>query len=78
MSDSTLRIEYALAKQVPEIARVARFDTAYGELRLTGGDAKKVAALVSKLLRVKLTTARAYEKRTASPTANTTRAPGQS
>jgi hypothetical protein len=36
MSDSTLRIEYALAKQVPEIARVARFDTAYGELRLTG------------------------------------------
>ena len=48
------RILYALSKQVPEIACEAHFETAYGGLTLYGADARKVAALVERLLRARL------------------------
>lgn len=47
-------IEYALAKQVPDIAVHAVFETNYGQLRLEYGDSQKVAGLVEKLLRAQL------------------------
>jgi len=47
-------IRYALSKQVPDIAYWAMFETCYGPLKLTGADARKIAALVEKLLRAKL------------------------
>ncbi len=47
-------IRYALSKQVPDIARCARFETSYGELHLYGADARKIAALVERLLRARL------------------------
>lgn len=50
----TDRIRYALSKQVSDIAHEARFDTRYGELHLVGADARKIAALVEKLLRARL------------------------
>ncbi|MGQ0801817.1 MAG: hypothetical protein ACT4NL_17105 [Pseudomarimonas sp.] len=50
----TIHIRYALSKQVPSIAAEARFETSYGELHLHGADARKIAALVDKLLRAKL------------------------
>jgi hypothetical protein len=50
----TDRIGYALSKQVPSIAHEARFETTYGELHLYGADARKIAALVERLLRAKL------------------------
>jgi len=49
-----LSILYALAKQVPDMAREVRIETGYGELALYGADARKVAALVERLLRAKL------------------------
>ena len=45
---------YALAKQVPDLAVHATFETNYGTLRLDYEDSQKVAALVEKLLRKKL------------------------
>lgn len=47
-------IRYALSKQVPDIAYEARFETSYGALSLVGADARKVAALVERLLRSRL------------------------
>lgn len=47
-------IEYALAKQVPDIRCHAVFETNYGQLQLDDLDAHKVAVLVEKLLRAKL------------------------
>jgi len=47
-------VAYALAKQVPDLATQAVFDTNYGSLRLDHVDSQKVAALVEKLLRKKL------------------------
>lgn len=47
-------IRYALSKQVSDIARCARFETSYGELHLYEADARKIAALVERLLRAKL------------------------
>lgn len=47
-------LSYALAKQVPGIARRAVFDTDYGTLCLDSDDSQKVAAFVEKLLRKKL------------------------
>lgn len=47
-------IEYALAKQVPDIACHAVFETNYGQLRLDAEDSQEVAALVERLLRKKL------------------------
>ena len=38
-------IRYALSKQVPDIAHWATFSTNSGELRLTGADARRIAAL---------------------------------
>lgn len=47
-------IQYALAKQVPDIACHAVFETNYGQLQLDSEDSKKVADLVERLLRAKL------------------------
>lgn len=47
-------LSYALAKQVPDLATHATFETNYGQLRLDYDDSQKVAALVEKLLRKKL------------------------
>lgn len=49
------QLSYALAKQVPDIARNnALFETNYGRLTLDDADSKKVAKLVEKLLQRKL------------------------
>lgn len=55
-------IRYALCKQVPDIAVWATFSTSYGELRLVGADARKIAALVEKLLRARLRQAERREQ----------------
>jgi len=47
-------IRYALSKQVPAMAYEVRIETSYGELALYGADARKVAALVEKLLHARL------------------------
>lgn len=52
--ETLLHIEYALAKQVPDIRCHAVFETNYGQLRLDDLDSHKVAVLVEKLLRAKL------------------------
>lgn len=43
-------INYALAKQVPSIEREAIFQTDYGELRLYGEDAERIAEVVRDIL----------------------------
>lgn len=43
-------INYALAKQVPSIKREAIFQTDYGELRLYGEDAERIAEVVRDIL----------------------------
>ena len=50
-------IGYALSKQVPDMARGVILQTAYGELTLDGRDAERVAALVRRLLEVRLRSA---------------------
>jgi len=47
-------LSYALAKQVPDIARRAVFDTDYGSLRLDPEDSKQVGELVERLLKKRL------------------------
>lgn len=47
-------IQYALAKQVPDMERGCVIETNYGSLSLEPEDAQKVAALVGQLLREKL------------------------
>jgi hypothetical protein len=47
-------IRYALAKQVRAIAYGVTLHCDYGDLRLEGHDAEKVAALVQKLLTAQL------------------------
>jgi hypothetical protein len=47
-------IRYALSKQVPDMAREVRIETSYGTLYLYGADARKIAALVERLMRAKL------------------------
>lgn len=47
-------IRYALNKQVGYIAWCAVFDTDYGDLKLSGDDARKIALLVEKILLRKL------------------------
>lgn len=54
MNDALFRLEYALAKQVPDMARGCTIETNYGGIQLEPEDAQKVAALVEKLLRNKL------------------------
>ena len=49
-----IHILYALSKQVPDMAREVRIETSYGTVNLYGADARKVAALVERLLRAKL------------------------
>jgi hypothetical protein len=49
-----LELSYALAKQVPDVALHATFETNYGTLRLDYEDSQKVAELVEKLLLKKL------------------------
>jgi hypothetical protein len=58
----TDRIRYALSKQVPDMAREVRIETSYGELHLVGADARKIAALVEKLLRARLRQAERLEQ----------------
>jgi len=58
----TDRIRYALSKQVPDMAREVRIETSYGELQLYGADARKIAALVDKLLRARLRQAERLEQ----------------
>jgi hypothetical protein len=48
------QIMYALCEQVPQIAYCAKLETTYGGLTLSGADARKIAALVDKLLRARL------------------------
>lgn len=52
--EERLATEYALAKQIPDIACHAVFETNYGQLRLDYEDSQKVAELVERLLRAKL------------------------
>lgn len=52
--EDTLRVEYALAKQVPDMARGCTIETNYGSIQLAPEDAQKVAVLVANLLRKKL------------------------
>ena len=57
MSDTTKEhddLRYALAKQVPDMARGLTISTRYGDLQIDGDDAVRVAALVERLLRKKL------------------------
>ena len=54
--EQATRTEYALSKQVPDIACHAVFETNYGQLTLDYEDSQKVAALVERLLRKKLET----------------------
>lgn len=58
----TDRIRYALSKQVPDMAREVRIETSYGELQLYGADARRIAALVEKLLRARLRQAERREQ----------------
>jgi hypothetical protein len=58
----TDRIRYALSKQVPDMAHEVRIETSYGELQLYGADARKIAALVEKLLRARLRQAERREQ----------------
>lgn len=51
---TTDEIGYALSKQVPDLTRGVILQTAYGELALHGRDAERVAALVQRLLEVRL------------------------
>lgn len=51
---TTLELEYALAKQVPDMARGSAIETNYGTIRLDPEDSQKVAAFVEKLLRKKI------------------------
>jgi len=53
MSQS-MKVAYALAKQVPDIAVHAVFETNYGQLTLDYDDSQKVAKFVEKLLCRKL------------------------
>lgn len=54
--EERLRIEYALAKQIPELVRGGHVlvQTNYGSIDLAGDDAAKVGALLEKLWRKKL------------------------
>lgn len=59
-------IRYALSKQVPDLTDRVSLSTNYGKLVLEGGEAEKVAALVKKLLRTRLSK---LEKAKATPSA---------
>lgn len=52
--EGILHVQYALAKQVPDIKLYARFETRYGHLGLTLEESEKVGALVEKLLEKRL------------------------
>lgn len=53
-TDEIRSIEYALAKQVPDMQRGCTIETNYGGIRLDPADAAQVSALVERLLRAKL------------------------
>jgi len=46
--------QYALAKQVPDMARGCTIHTNYGELKLSPDEAAKLAKAVEKLLKKRL------------------------
>lgn len=52
--DTVLRLQYALAKQVPDMSRGCTIETSYGGIQLEPEDSQKVAALVEKLLTKRL------------------------
>jgi hypothetical protein len=58
-AENVQAISYALAKQVPDIACHAVFETNYGQLQLDCRDSRTVAKLVEQLLRRKLKRAQA-------------------
>ena len=62
MSDATLTISYALAKQVPAMERDFTIETNYGPIQFEGEEARSVITSVRKLLELKL---KAAEKREA-------------
>jgi hypothetical protein len=48
--DQKLQTEYALAKQVPDMARGCTIHTNYGEIELAPDEAATLAKIVEKLL----------------------------
>jgi hypothetical protein len=48
--DEKQQTEYALAKQVPDMARGCAIQTNYGEIALSPNEAAKLAKVVEKLL----------------------------
>jgi hypothetical protein len=52
-------LEYALAKQVPDMESGCTIQTNYGDIRLDAEDGAEVASLVGRLLREKLLNAMA-------------------
>ena len=54
MSEEELRLRYALAKQVPDMRDGVALHTNHGEVTLYGRDAERVAALVQRVLEVRL------------------------
>ena len=46
-------VEYALAKQIPDIAARTVFETSYGTLRLDHEESRKIGTFVEKLFKTK-------------------------
>ncbi len=53
-SNLELSLSYALAKQVPDMQRGFRIETAYGAIEVEEDDALAFAALTERLLKMKL------------------------
>lgn len=51
---NVIGLEYALAKQVPDMGRGCTISTSYGDFELEPEDSQKVAALVKRLLTARL------------------------
>ncbi|HCL3825566.1 hypothetical protein JQS64_28665 [Pseudomonas aeruginosa] len=62
-----LEIEYALAKQVPDMARGFTIATSYGELHVSAVDAPVVMKVVRDLLESELERAKAHVRQEANP-----------
>jgi hypothetical protein len=58
MNPLTAATEYALAKQVPDMARGCTVETSYGGVELDATEGAKVGALVERLLRARSTRVR--------------------
>ncbi len=62
MSTEQERISYALAKQVPAMARGFTISTSYGDIRIEADDAEPFQRLAKLMLNQKLANAIAAEK----------------